>query len=68
MESLSQVRCARKARQAYTTSMTPYRVLKPLKRAGPRGSGKWKTISWEELIKCIVDGCTIEETGEKYPG
>ncbi|MEM4448223.1 MAG: molybdopterin dinucleotide binding domain-containing protein [Fervidicoccaceae archaeon] len=46
----------------------PYRVLKPLKRAGPRGSGKWKTISWEELIKCIVDGCTIEETGERIPG
>jgi tetrathionate reductase subunit A len=46
----------------------PYRVLKPLKRAGPRGSGKWKVITWEELIKCIVDGCEIEETGERLPG
>ena len=46
----------------------PYRVLKPLKRAGPRGSGKWKVITWEDLIKCIVDGCVIEETGEKLPG
>ncbi|MEM2203726.1 MAG: molybdopterin dinucleotide binding domain-containing protein [Sulfolobales archaeon] len=46
----------------------PYRVLKPLRRAGPRGSGKWKTISWEELIKCVVEGCTIPETGERLPG
>ena len=46
----------------------PYRVLKPLKRAGPRGSGRWKVITWEDLIKCIVDGCVIEETGERLPG
>jgi anaerobic selenocysteine-containing dehydrogenase len=46
----------------------PYRVLKPLKRAGPRGSGKWKVISWEQLIKEVVDGGVIEETGEKLPG
>lgn len=46
----------------------PYRVIKPLKRAGPRGSGKWKEISWEELIKEVVNGGFIEETGEKLPG
>ncbi|MCE4598655.1 MAG: tetrathionate reductase subunit A [Desulfurococcales archaeon] len=46
----------------------PYRVIKPLKRAGPRGSGKWKAISWEQLIKEIVEGGVIEETGEKLPG
>jgi anaerobic selenocysteine-containing dehydrogenase len=46
----------------------PYRVLKPLKRAGPRGSGKWKEISWEQLIKEIVEGGVIEETGERLPG
>ncbi|MEM4449166.1 MAG: molybdopterin dinucleotide binding domain-containing protein [Fervidicoccaceae archaeon] len=46
----------------------PYRVLKPLRRAGPRGSGKWKVISWEELIRCVVEGCTIPETGERLPG
>jgi anaerobic selenocysteine-containing dehydrogenase len=46
----------------------PYRVLKPLKRAGPRGSGKWKVISWEQLIKEVVEGGVIEETNEKLPG
>ena len=46
----------------------PYRVVKPLKRAGPRGSGKWKVISWEQLIREVVEGGVIEETGEKLPG
>jgi tetrathionate reductase subunit A len=46
----------------------PYRVVKPLKRAGPRGSGKWKEISWEQLVKEVVEGGVIEETGERLPG
>ncbi|MEM4024252.1 tetrathionate reductase subunit A [Pyrobaculum sp.] len=46
----------------------PYRVLKPLKRAGPRGSGKWKVITWEQLINEVVNGGVIEETGERLPG
>ncbi len=46
----------------------PYRVIKPLRRAGPRGSGKWKVITWDELIKYVTDGCEIPETGEKLPG
>jgi tetrathionate reductase subunit A len=35
---------------------SPYRVLKPLKRVGPRGSGKWETISFEQLIEEICEG------------
>jgi len=46
----------------------PYRVVKPLKRAGPRGSGRWKEISWEQLIKEVVEGGVVEETGERIPG
>lgn len=46
----------------------PYRITRPLKRAGPRGSGKWKEISWEQLVKEVVDGGVIEETGERLPG
>ncbi|MCL7388159.1 MAG: molybdopterin-dependent oxidoreductase [Thaumarchaeota archaeon] len=46
----------------------PYRIIKPLKRAGPRGSGKWKEISWEQLIREVVEGGVIEETGERLPG
>ena len=46
----------------------PYRVLKPLRRVGPRGSGKWETISWDELIKSVVEGYTVPGTGERIPG
>ncbi len=35
---------------------SPYRVLKCLKRAGPRGSGKWKTISFEKLVEEVCEG------------
>lgn len=34
----------------------PLRVKYPLKRAGPRGSGRWKRISWEQAINEIVEG------------
>ncbi len=35
---------------------SPYRVLAPLKRAGARGEGKWKTISFEQLIEEVCEG------------
>jgi len=38
------------------TCYDPYRVKQPLKRVGPRGSGKWQAISWEQAIKEIVEG------------
>ena len=31
----------------------PERILYPLKRDGPRGSGKWKRVTWEEAITDI---------------
>jgi anaerobic selenocysteine-containing dehydrogenase len=34
----------------------PYRIVKVLKRAGPRGSNKWQVISFEQAIKEIVNG------------
>jgi tetrathionate reductase subunit A len=34
----------------------PYRVLTPLKRSGPRGSGQWQPITFEQLIEEIVEG------------
>ncbi|MFN4319585.1 MAG: molybdopterin-dependent oxidoreductase [Aquificaceae bacterium] len=46
----------------------PYRIVTPLKRVGKRGEGKFKPISWDQLIKEIVEGGVIEETGEKLPG
>ena len=34
----------------------PYRVTVPLKRTGPRGSGRWQAISWSQLITEVCDG------------
>ena len=28
----------------------PERILHPLKRKGPRGSGEWEQVSWEEVL------------------
>ncbi len=35
---------------------SPFRLQHPLKRVGPRGSEKWKTISWQQAIKEICNG------------
>ena len=34
----------------------PYRIVKPLKRAGERGSGKFEPIEWEQLINEVANG------------
>lgn len=34
----------------------PDRITQPLKRAGKRGEGKWKPISWDQLIKEVTEG------------
>lgn len=38
------------------TVYDPYRIYKPLKRVGPRGSKKFTTISYEQLINEVVNG------------
>jgi tetrathionate reductase subunit A len=35
---------------------SPYRIIAPLKRSGPRGSGRFEPIAWETLIREIADG------------
>ncbi|MDO8479177.1 MAG: molybdopterin-dependent oxidoreductase [Candidatus Rokubacteria bacterium] len=32
----------------------PYRIKQPLKRAGARGSGEWKAISWDQAFEEIA--------------
>lgn len=32
------------------------RIRNPLKRVGPRGSGQWKTITWEQALDEIING------------
>lgn len=45
-----------KGQAGIETLYDPYRIIKVLKRAGPRGSNKWKVISFDEAIKEIVEG------------
>ena len=34
---------------------SPSRILYPMKRVGPRGSGKWERISWDQALTEIAD-------------
>ena len=45
-----------KGQAGVQTLYDPYRLRKVLKRAGPRGSGKWQTIPFEQAIREIADG------------
>ena len=45
-----------KGQAGIQTVYDPYRIRTVLKRAGPRGSNKWKTIPWEQAINEIVNG------------
>ena len=47
------------------TLRAPERIRYPLRRAGPRGSGRWERISWEEALTDIADAVidSIEEEG-----
>jgi len=35
---------------------SPFRVLTPLKRVGPRNGGQWEPIAFEQLVKEVVEG------------
>lgn len=39
------------------------RVTSPLKRVGERGSGKWRSVTWEEAISDILDGSDLGTPG-----
>ncbi|SEA92580.1 Molybdopterin oxidoreductase [Thalassobacillus cyri] len=45
-----------KGQAGIQTAYDTYRVKKPLKRVGPRGSGKWKTITWDQAYEEIING------------
>lgn len=50
---------------AYQMVYDPNRILTPLKRAGQRGEGKWKPITWEQAIQETVEGGELfKEIGE----
>ena len=56
--------CAR-GNTGIETVYDPYRVTVPLKRVGPRGSGRWKPLDWERFIEEVVEGGRIfADTGD----
>ncbi len=62
--------CA-KAHEAANYLYNPYRLRKPLKRAGERGSGRFEPIEWEQLIREVAQGgklfAALGDTRD-YPG
>ncbi|MEE9211912.1 MAG: molybdopterin-dependent oxidoreductase [Phycisphaeraceae bacterium] len=62
--------CA-KGQAGIQTYYDPYRIRKVLKRAGPRGSNKWKAIPFEQFVEQVTKGGKLfAEIGEnrQYPG
>lgn len=57
-------RCCAKAQAGVEVLYDPFRVKQPLKRVGPRGSGQWRTISWEEALTEIVEGGNLFGEGQ----
>ncbi len=47
--------CA-KGQSGIQTYADPYRLRKVLKRTGPRGSGQWKTIPFDQFVEEVVRG------------
>lgn len=45
-----------KGQAGIQTAHDPYRIVKVLKRAGKRGEGKWKSISFDQAVTEIVNG------------
>lgn len=44
-----------KANGLIAATEQPERLLHPMRRVGPRGSGRWKRISWDEALDEIAD-------------
>ncbi len=51
----------------YSDLMTsPDRITHPMERVGPRGSGRWRRISWEQALTRLADA-TLDATLEGGP-
>jgi len=62
--------CAR-GQAGILTAYDPYRIRKVLKRVGPRGSGKWLEIPFEQAVREVAEGGRLFESigdDRHYPG
>ncbi|MBD3649220.1 MAG: molybdopterin-dependent oxidoreductase [Pseudomonadales bacterium] len=56
--------CA-KGQAGYLQAYDPDRLLKPMRRTGARGEGKWEQISWEDALEELTDRLrALREKGE----
>jgi DMSO reductase family type II enzyme molybdopterin subunit len=46
--------------------LAPDRITHPLERVGPRGSGRWRRVSWDEALTRLADA-TLDAIGEGGP-
>lgn len=53
----SQGKLCAKGQAAINMVEDPDRILYPMKRKGPRGSGEWERITWDQAIKEIAERC-----------
>ncbi|MBM4763057.1 molybdopterin-dependent oxidoreductase [Bacillus sp. B15-48] len=51
-----------KGQAGIQTAYDTFRVQQPLKRVGERGSGVWKSITWEEAYQEILEGSSDLKT------
>jgi len=51
---ISQGKLCPRGHAALQVTYHPDRIKTPLQRTGPRGSGQWKEITWDEAIKQLV--------------
>ena len=50
--------CLRKRETIIEQMYHPDRLKYPMRRIGPRGSGKWERITWDEALDTIADKLT----------
>ncbi len=55
-----------KGKAAVQFVYSPYRLRHPLKRAGKRGGGKWKRITWDEALDTTAHN--LLKIRDKYGG
>jgi anaerobic dimethyl sulfoxide reductase subunit A len=63
-DSDNQLRACLRCRSIRGYLYNPERLKYPLKRAGPKGSGKFERISWDEALDTVA--AKIKEVIEKY--